>query len=433
MTLRLISFLLVSAVLFCTRETSANWSVVPRGLVALDTAAVSGVNEMSGVTYLGDVGGKHLFAAVQDSGSQLVTFEATFAVDGTLQSAVAKSTLALSPGFDFEGIVFAGSVRNSVLVSEESTPAIREYSLSTGMQIQTVALPGVFSSARANFALESLTQSVGRTTLWTANEEALTIDGSLSNSTTGTVVRLQQFAVGGGIIAAGAQYAYNVDPVHAGNPNRSGLVDMVSLPDGTLLALERSAASAIPAFLNKIYQIDFAEATDISHAQFDAGLQDAVYQAVGKTLLWSGSFGGVFGISGENLEGLSLGPQLSDGSWVLLGVVDSGDDVSGNTVVALRAIPPACDLAGDYNCSGVVDTMDLAVWRDAFGTSEYLFADGSADGVVNLADYTLWRDHLGGAQPTTQAEASMVAEPPSALTCFLVAMMLGAVGRVRRE
>ncbi len=409
--------MLVVAIGCVPLTAQADWSIAPRGAVALNVSAVSNVAEMSGVASLGLVEGQHRFTAVQDSGNQLVHFSASFAGDGTLQSAVAIDTLALAPGFDFEGVAYTHSTRNSVWVSEESTPAVREYSLTTGMQLQLLSPPAVFASQVGNRGLESLARSIGGNTLWTANEEALTIDGNLATDTTGTVVRLQQFAAAGDGYVAAAQFAYQVDPVHTGSPNRSGLSDLVALPDGSVLALERSLGGI--TFESRLYQIDFHGATDISGSIFDTGLMDAAYLPVAKRLLWSGQAGGGLG---QNLEGLTLGPQLGDGSWLLLGVVDSGDPLSGNTVVAFAATAPACSLAGDYNCSGAVDAMDLTTWRESFGSSQLLFADGNADGVVNLADYTLWRDHLG-ASGVPIAAASAVPEPPALVSCVVLAAL----------
>jgi hypothetical protein len=108
------------------------------------------------------------------------------------------------------------------------------------------------------------------------------------------------------------------------------LSDLVALPDGRVLALERSLASSLTPFQSRIYELDFTGATDVSSL---AGLIGQTYTPVSKRLLWSGQAAGGFG---QNLEGLALGPQLSNGNWSLLGIVDDGDPLSNNTLVAFE-------------------------------------------------------------------------------------------------
>src|SRR5690606_31336681 len=175
------------------------------------------------------------------------------------------------------------------------------------------------------------------TVMWTANEQALTVDGPTSTAMNGTTVRLLRLNVSGNSIAAGAQYAYVTEPIHGsptfGSP-QSGLADLVALPDGTLLALERSVVVGAPVYLNRIFEIGFAGATDVSVGTLADGLIGNVFTPVAKQLLWSGA---VDGASGQNMEGLALGPRLPNGDWVLIGVVDDdptdSDTLSHNTVV----------------------------------------------------------------------------------------------------
>ncbi|MCA9188880.1 MAG: lamin tail domain-containing protein, partial [Planctomycetales bacterium] len=52
-------------------------------------------------------------------------------------------------------------------------------------------------------------------------------------------------------------------------------------------------------------------------------------------------------------------------------------------------------LLGDYNWNSVVDAADYTIWKDGFGSTLLLNADGNADGQVNAADYTIWKDSFG--------------------------------------
>ena len=388
---------------------SAEWGVTLRNSLDLNTTAIGAVEELSGVTYLGPNGsGLARFAAVQDDDGQVVVFDVDLLADASLASATGVSTITLDDSFDFEGLAFTNPARNSLFVSYEDDPSmagilpgLREYDLATGDLLQSVALPAPWTTngnTRSNRGLESLTRTPSGQTMWVANEEALTIDGTQATQAAGTVVRLQRLTTDGNNVAATEQYAYQVEPIHGptNSQARSGLSDLVALPDGTLLALERSAAVTLPGFLSRIYQVDPSGATDVSQAPLVAGLDSQVFDVVDKTLLFSG---GVGGILGSNLEGLALGPQLPSGNWSMVGVVDNGGGATGNLIVAFELTAPSCSLTGDYNCSGLVNAWDYDAWRETFGSTTLGFADGNGDQVVDAADYTVWRDNLGATAP----------------------------------
>lgn len=85
---------------------------------------------------------------------------------------------------------------------------------------------------------------------------------------------------------------------------------------------------------------------------------------------------------------------------------------------------------GDYDEDGEVGVSDYVLWKNTYGSTEDLRADGNNDGVVDAADYAYWRDRLGAQQAGAQA-AEVVPEPAGAL---LAALGLAAfrAGRVRR-
>ncbi len=206
--------------------------------------------------------------------------------------------------------------------------------------MQTINLPPVFATQVFNRGLESLTRRADGKEMWTANEEALTADGPVSTDKAGTVVRLQRLAVSGNTVTPAEEYAYLTEPIHGGigKPICNGLSDLVELPDGTLLSLERSAVEGLPPLETRIFQIDFTGATDISHGALAKGLIGQKYTPVKKTLLFDSKSEG--NSIGENLEGLCQGPKLENGNWALLGVVDNGDPVSKNTLVAFELANP---------------------------------------------------------------------------------------------
>lgn len=434
----IVAFVVVVATFANVRVANcAEWSLTYLDDTVLNTTGAGfTVAEMSGVAYAGSspIAGNHRFVAVQDTGFGIVEFDVEFSPTGDINATSAKHLRPLDNIRDFEGIVLNDS---SVFLSEENNPGIQEYSIASGAELQDVTIPAVFSNVQGNFGFESLTRSADGTKIWTANEGALTVDGPLATASDGTTVRLLEMNVSGNTLTPGQQFAYEVDPIHdAFFPDRSGLSELIALPDGTLLALERSGAFGTPLLESRIYEIDFTGATDVSVAPFDAGLDGETFTPVTKELLWSGAAGGG---DGQNLEGLALGPPLPNGDWILLGVVDSGDPVSSNTVISfqlsastfvptvtetgdfdqdgdvdgkdflawqrgvnLQVLPGVGD--GDGNQSATVDGTDLGIWEGDYGlvAAPPITADFDQDGDVDGADHLAWQRGFGNG--TTLAE-----------------------------
>lgn len=290
---------------------------------------MSGITHVSGPDYL----------AVMDNSNKVVRLRVTLNASGSIASAQYMGGVRLADTRDFEGIAYTDASRNSVFLSEEDTPAVHEYSLATGARLRSFTTPPVFANRRANFGFESFTRapllSAFRGIAYTANEEALTVDGPLSTPTTGSTVRILRYTFTDQTAAPREQYAYATDPMHGSviSGSKSGLSELLMLTDGRVLALERSLAFSVAGlFQNRLYELDFAHASDVSG--FTAGLVGQTYTPVAKRLLWSGSL--------NNLEGLALGPKLANGSRVILGIVDDGDPISTNTLAAF-------ELSGDLH------------------------------------------------------------------------------------
>jgi hypothetical protein len=251
----------------CTAaDAPKNYSLTYRGKVRLNSdvaidqnGAQFTITGLSGVAY----GFDNHYVAVMDNSNHLVFLKITFKDDGTIDEAKVTGGHTIPTSRDYEGIAYTGQERNSVFLSNEATPpppALYEYSLDKSAKLlQTVAMPAVFKTQVDNRGLESLTRRADGKEMWTANEEALTADGSASTISAGSVVRLVRMTVDGNTVTPAQEYAYVVEPIHrgVGQPFCSGLSDMVVLPDGTLLTLERSAIEGIPTFQTRIYQVDF--------------------------------------------------------------------------------------------------------------------------------------------------------------------------------
>jgi hypothetical protein len=317
-------------------------SLMARGGMDIGTSAtdqhgqIFTVAGLSGIAWLGGTS----YVAVMDNSNRLVFLTVTLAGNGAVTGAAITGGLTLSESRDFEDIAVDGE---TVLLAEEGTPQVRRYSLTDGASMGTLPVPAVFLSRRDNFGFESLSRRGETGEVWTANEEALTVDGPVSTASVGTVVRLLRYAPGDGGLEPREQYAYQTQPLHgfAISGSRSGVSQVLVLPGGRVLVLERSLALGATTFQSRLYEVDFIGATDVSGlpAANAAGIV-----RVAKTQLYSGSQ--------NNLEGLTLGPRLSQSSWAMVGIVDDGDPISVNRVVTFVLQGPVVACTNDFNNDG---------------------------------------------------------------------------------
>lgn len=331
---RSLAYACILTLLLTPTLATAALSVSPVGRFAAGYGDVG----LSGLTF---VGGSSYYA-IDDNGAIVPMSIDVNSATGAVTSASTQT--AVNIGGDTEGIAWdptGNGGAGSLYVSNETGPAINQYT-AAGASLSGVSVPSVYANARTNRSLESLAISPDVQQLWTANEEALTVDGPTATTLAGTTVRLGRFDRSGGSFSAGAQYAYTTDPYQASPVTGSeynGVSDLAVLPDGTLLVLERQVNSG-GAFgfqtENFIYAVDLAGATDVSGL---AGLDGQTFTQAGKSLLWSGTF------LSDNYEGLAVGPELDNGDYSLLLIAD-GDGSATESLYALRVsgvVPePAC-------------------------------------------------------------------------------------------
>jgi hypothetical protein len=284
------------------------------------------ITGLSSITWAGG----DIYIGALERGSKLLKLTITLKPDGSIASARPVGLLAsMNPARDIEGIAFTRPQRDSVLLSDESGPGINEIRLSDGKLLQSLKVPAMFAASMApNQGFESLTFAWDHAALWTANERALRIDGNpmtaASPMFSTTRVRLQKYAVNGNVYTPAGQFEYDTSGVHdlAG---QIGLCDLAALPDGRLLALERSAAMnlrRVASIRTRIFLIDAGGATDVSKPPFDRGLGDRSPRKVKKTLLFDDF---ICSARGENLEGLCIGPALGKNRRAVIGVIDDTD------------------------------------------------------------------------------------------------------------
>ena len=293
------------------------------------------IHGLSGITHAGG----NEYWAVMDNSNKLVHLRVKFNEDGSLANAEVIGGLSLGDKRDFEGIAFRDDDSPSVFLSEEDTPAVHEYSLRDGRRLRTVPTPAVFLDGHTvrNRGFESLTMSLDGKSLWTANEHALTIDGSpqtyLEPIASTTKVRLLRYAIeADGSTTPAEQSFYQTAGVHD-LVGFNSLTDLAALPDGRLLALERSAARNLrgeSSIRSRIFLID------PRHAPATSTTTAPSTRPIAKTLLFDGF---VDSQKGQNMEGLCLGPALGPDRWSVLGVIDDSDgnlNLSRSGIVAFE-------------------------------------------------------------------------------------------------
>ena len=232
---------------------------------------------------------------------------------------------------DPEGLAI--SPRNTIYISSEGNPSedvepfIAEYEITTGKQISELRIPQRYlteeksQGIQDNSAFESLT--INRTGLpqdpfriFTATENALLQDESFEGEEQARIRFLHYLVnpVGEPIIVAEHLYLLEPAPVEVVS---NGLTELLALPtEGYLLSLERTYGFTGAGA--KIFQVVVGNATDTSQIESMRGNLGQI-QPLKKELLFDLAD---LGIYLDNLEGMSLGPRLPDGSRSLLLISD---------------------------------------------------------------------------------------------------------------
>lgn len=339
-------------------------SILPTGTTFQGTE----VGGLSGITYDPS---KNVYYSISDDRSQVNPARFyTLSIDlsnGSLQQGgvtpVGVTTILTENGQPFaplsldpEGIAFTS--KGTVFISSEGDtnnlidPFVKEFSL-TGQQLQTLPVPQKFlptaaqdRGIRNNLAFEDLTVTPDQKYLVTATENALFQDGPAATLSTSSPSRILKYDLTTGQPVS--EFLYNTDPVALSpNPpnafNTNGLVDLLALNDsGTdFLALERSFSTGATGTLGdtgntiKLYEVTLDGATDISgiDSLIASGTSNIV-PAQKKLLLNLTDLG----IPTDNIEGLTFGPNLSDGRRSLVVVSDNNFSPTQFTQVAAFGI-----------------------------------------------------------------------------------------------
>lgn len=248
---------------------------------------------------------------------------------------------------DPEGIAL--SPRGSVYISSEgvtqtqSPPLIEEFDLPTGQALTTLPIPARFLPAsdtvkgiRDNLGFEPL--AIAATSvlpddpfrLFVATESALAQDIDPEMPPTNAPIRWLHYlinTIGPPVLVS--ESLYRLEPAPAGTLIH-GLSEMLALPkEGYFLSLERTFG--LQGFGAKLFQVVNGNATDTSNVKsFRAGTPNLV--PMRKQLLLDL---GAMEIELDNLEGMTLGPVLADGSQSLLLISDNNFSPNQETQILL--------------------------------------------------------------------------------------------------
>lgn len=298
-----------------------------------------------------------------------------------------SNTLGLS--FDPEGFVILGQSGN-FLVSDEYAPRliefarngdfIRQYQVpanavpkvgaDVNYNASTSAAPNLTAGRDNNRGLEGLAISPDGRYAYAMLQNGLVTDGVYSAPDTFTrslYTRILKYDTATGLNVA--QYAYKLDSVGSGR----GISALVALDDTRFMVLERNNrglgvpnANLGTPWDKKVYLIDLLGATDVTGIDLNsaspAGVTPVMKAAADLINLAANtssvSLSALGNKAPEKWEGLTVGPQLSDGSYLLLAGTDNDYSVTQNgsnvqfdvyydPTTGARA---QCDLGTTNNC-----------------------------------------------------------------------------------
>jgi len=168
---------------------------------------------------------------------------------------------------------------------------------------------------RRNTTLEGLTVTADGRMLFAAMEGPGYDDGPLPDRVHGALARITAYRLDSGTDAGApiAQYAYPLEP--AGPAGTNGLTDLVALSDTAFLVIERAFRDRPTV---RLFRAEIAGATDVLGMPALAG---AAVTPMTKTLV--ADLSTTPGLDPlDNIEGLTLGPRLSDGRRTVVLVSD---------------------------------------------------------------------------------------------------------------
>ena len=324
--------------------------------------------------------------------------------------------------------------------SATGQPAFVREAAPDGRHVRELGLPAGFApvltgttltaGVRNNQALESLTLSTDGSQVITAVENALVQDGPAAGLNAESPARVVALDRASG--TPQAEYVYRVDPIeHAPTaplapPTNTysadrGLSELLALNETDYLAVERSFASGV-GFSVKVYWTSVLGADDVRSVP----ALDGTEQVMPKRLLFD--FASTTQTP-DNVEGITWGPRLADGSRSLILVADDNFGFNGSvTKFHLLRVPadllavhtpdidrdghvtgrdlgelPHAGSAGDLDGNGRTNAADLRLWQ-RYTTRFSRYRDRPATVDLQLLSFN---DFHGNLEPPTGADATL--------------------------
>lgn len=239
---------------------------------------------------------------------------------------------------DAEGIAL--TPRQTIFISSEGVstdgilPFISEFDLATGEWKASLPIPEKYvprvvdnqpQGVQNNLGFEGLTLGGSGTEggyrepfrLFVATEAALTQDLNPALPQQVPPLRVLHYLVGEGLPILLSEHLYFPSPTELGT-DYAGLTEILAIDQGGhFLSLERSF-NPVSGFRIRLFQLAMGGATDISSILSLKGDLSAI-QPIRKQLLLDLND---LGVRLDNLEGMTLGPQLPDGTQSLVLVSD---------------------------------------------------------------------------------------------------------------
>ncbi len=302
-----------------------------RGTVG-DEVVVAG---LCGVAWLGG----DRYVAAPRRGGHLIAFRMPLDGGGNPR-AILESQAVPGGGPSSSTDVSFDSIQQRLLVVDDSPSAMHEIRLDDANATESLDIPAVQIAAREGKGLAAITTDPATGSAWISSREALTPDGLPAIGSLGTDVGLMELGVESKqgpthtIMTPKNEVLYHVDAAHQGRrltpgDASSGVSAIAAVGDGRLLVLGTSRAPPLPRFRNRLFLID-PRKTSCGRIRQCVGMEEE-FQAVSKTLLWEQA-GGVC------LEGLCLGPTLSNGDRTIIAAGDNSSLGTPTSLLVLRHV-----------------------------------------------------------------------------------------------
>ena len=302
----------------------------------------------SGITHLYD----DVYAVISDKSDSALFYNFRIQIDpitGELLDVVSLGYQVMVDGSAYDGGAWKGQDRgfdheaiakvsdSTLVVASEGKFRLKEYFISQPVlskqrqerQLWEMSWPS--SLFAPNYAFESLAFDSARHCLWTMPESVLVNDGepATPQNPQANALRLMQIGKDSLLNA----YAYQMDKptTHRKSENYvMGVSELCMLPDGQLLVLEREAfvpKIKLGAFCRcKLFRVDIDAEKPFSMKEHFGETTPFVKKHL--VLEWNTSLS-LLNHSFANYEGMCMGPQLKDGSWVVILLSDSQNQYAG--------------------------------------------------------------------------------------------------------